>query len=122
MTITLLLFPRHTGFGHFIFSSYPRFGQKSPENQIIKNSGLNIRYDPGALSRFSLSIETSTSSYILSEKHIYSRKKSLATPDCFTPYLVNVESKECCCICLETAFISEEFCVKSLAAFAAAGE
>ena len=37
-TITLLLFPRHTGFGHFIFIfisfSYPRFGKKSPENQI----------------------------------------------------------------------------------------
>ena len=35
---SLLLFPRHTGFGHFICifisSSYPRFGKKSPENQI----------------------------------------------------------------------------------------
>ena len=37
------------------------------------------------------------------------RKKSLATPDCFDPYLVNVATKEYCSICLKTAFISEEF-------------
>ena len=35
------------------------------------------------------------------------------TPDCFfLPYLVNVESMESCSVCLETTFISEEFCMK----------
>ena len=38
LTITLLLFPQDTGFGHFIFisSSNPRSCGKSPENQLIK--------------------------------------------------------------------------------------
>ena len=37
MTITFLLFPRQTSFGHLIFisSSCPRSGQESSENQII---------------------------------------------------------------------------------------
>ena len=43
-----------------------------------------------------------------------SEKKSLATPDCFAPYLVNVATKEYCFICLETVFIAEEFYVKML--------
>ena len=38
--------------------------------------------------------------------------KRLATPDCFTPYLVTVERKEYSSICLETAFISEELYMK----------
>ena len=45
---------------------------------------------------------------------LYNRK-SLATPDCFAPYLVNVTTKEYCShgsICLETTFISEEFGMK----------
>ena len=37
--------------------------------------------------------------------------KSLATPDHFPPYGVNVESMEYCSVYLETAFISEEFCM-----------
>ena len=46
--------------------------------------------------------------YILSET-------SLATPDCSALYyLVNVETMEYCSICLETAFITEEFCVNVL--------
>ena len=40
---------------------------------------------------------------------IIQSEKSLATPDCFAPYLVNVVTKEYCSICLETAFLSEEF-------------
>ena len=40
---------------------------------------------------------------------LYNRKKSLATLDCFAPYLVNVAIKGYCSICLETAFISKEF-------------
>ena len=36
------------------------------------------------------------------------------TPDCFAPYLVNIGTKEYCSICLETAFISEEFGMKIL--------
>ena len=46
LTVTSLSFPQHTDFGQFIFisSSYPRFGQKSPENQIIKNSGPVVKY------------------------------------------------------------------------------
>ena len=35
-------------------------------------------------------------------------------PDCFAPHLVNVATKEYCSTCLETAFISEEFCLKIL--------
>ena len=50
------------------------------------------------------------------------RKKSLATLNCFDPYLVNVATKEYCSICLETAFISEEFVMKILMDFAAAEE
>ena len=45
---------------------------------------------------------------------LYNRK-SLATPGCFTLYLVNVTTKEYCShgsICLETVFISEEFGMK----------
>ena len=53
---------------------------------------------------------------------LYYRKKSLATPDCFAPYLVNVATQEYCCICLETGLISEEFCVKILVVVAAAEE
>ena len=53
---------------------------------------------------------------------LYNRKKSLATPDCFAPYLVNVATKEYCSICLETAFISEEFGTKILMVVAAAEE
>ena len=40
------------------------------------------------------------------------RKKRLATPDCFSPYLVNIASMESCSVCLETALTSEEFCMK----------
>ena len=50
------------------------------------------------------------------------RKKSLATPDCFTTYSVNVESMESCSICLETTFISEEFCMKMCVLVATAEE
>ena len=46
--------------------------------------------------------------YILSEK-------SFATPDCFA-------TKEYCSICLETAYISDEICVKMLVVVAAAEE
>ena len=45
---------------------------------------------------------------------LYNRK-SLATPDCFAPYLVNVTTKEYCShgsIHLETAFISDELGMK----------
>ena len=50
------------------------------------------------------------------------RKKSLATPNCFDPYLVNVATKEYCSICLETAFISDEFGMKILMVVAAGEE
>ena len=50
---------------------------------------------------------------------LYNRIKSLATPDCFVPYLVNVATKEYCSICLETAFISEECGMKILVVAAA---
>ena len=53
---------------------------------------------------------------------LYNRKKSLATPDCFAPYLVNVATKEYCSICMETAFISEEFGTKILMVVSAAEE
>ena len=53
---------------------------------------------------------------------LYNRKKSLATPDCFAPYLVNVATKEYCSIYLETAFISEESGTKILMVVAAAEE
>ena len=53
---------------------------------------------------------------------LYNRKKSLATPGCFAPYLVNVATKKNCSICLETAFISEEFGMKILMVVAAAEE
>ena len=45
---------------------------------------------------------------------IIQSEKSLATLDCFGPYLVNVAIKEYCSICLETAFISKEFGMKIL--------
>ena len=48
-------------------------------------------------------------SFYFTITELYNRKKSLATPDCFAPYLVNVATKEYCSICLETAFITEEF-------------
>ena len=48
--------------------------------------------------------------------------KNLATPYCFAPYLINVERKEYWSICLETAFIAEEFCIEILAVVAAAEE
>ena len=48
------------------------------------------------------------------------RKKSLATPDRFDPYLVNVATKEYCSISLETAF--KEFGMKILMVVAAAEE
>ena len=46
------------------------------------------------------------------------------TLDCFAPcmYLVNVANKEYCSICLETAFISEELCMKILLMVVAAEE
>ena len=44
--------------------------------------------------------------------------KSLATLDCFAPYLVN----EYCSICLEMAFIYEEFGTKILMVVAAVEE
>ena len=47
-------------------------------------------------------------------------EKSLATLDCFGPYLVNVATKEYCSICLETVFISKEFGMKLLMVVAAA--
>ena len=53
---------------------------------------------------------------------LYTRKKSLATPDCFDPYLVNVATKEYCSICLETAFISEKFGMKIVMVAATAEE
>ena len=53
---------------------------------------------------------------------IIQSEKSLATPDCFDPYLVNVATKEFCSICFETAFISEEFARKILMVVAAAEE
>ena len=53
---------------------------------------------------------------------IIQSEKSLATPDCFATYLVNVATKEYCSICLETAFISEEFSMKILMVVAAAEE
>ena len=48
--------------------------------------------------------ESSLFAYVLSEK-------SLATPDCFAPYLENVATKAYFYKCLETGFIFEEFCV-----------
>ena len=53
---------------------------------------------------------------------IIQSEESLATPNCFDPYLVNVETKEYCSICLETAFISEEFGMNILMVVAAAEE
>ena len=53
-------------------------------------------------------------------RQVYYQKKSLATLDCFAPYLINVATKEYCSICLETGFISEEFCLKILVLDAAA--
>ena len=53
---------------------------------------------------------------------IIQSEKSLATPDCFAPYLVNVTIKEYCSICLETAFLSEEFGMKILMMVTAAEE
>ena len=47
-------------------------------------------------------------------------EKNLVTQDCFAPYLVNIATKEYCSVCLETAFISEEFGMKILMVFAAA--
>ena len=38
----------------------------------------------------------------------------ILTPDCFAPYLANVATTEYCSICLETAFIAEEFGTKIL--------
>ena len=51
---------------------------------------------------------------------VYYRKKNLTTPYCLTHYLVTVESREPCCICLETAFIFEEFCMDIFLIVAAA--
>ena len=53
---------------------------------------------------------------------LYNSKKSLTTPDYFAPYLVNVATKEYYSICLETAFISEEFGMKILMVVTAAEE
>ena len=53
--------------------------------------------------------------YILSEK-------SIATPNCFDLYLVDVATKEYCPICSETAFISEELRVKIFVVVATAEE
>ena len=47
------------------------------------------------------------------------KEYTIAIPDCFTPYLVNVLSMESCCICLETAFISKKFCIVVMVAAAA---
>ena len=52
--------------------------------------------------------------------YMYANGKSLATPDCFAPYLVNVTTNEYCSIYLETAFISEELCMNILVVIAAA--
>ena len=40
------------------------------------------------------------------------RKTNIAIPDCFIPYLINVERMTYCSIRLETTFISEELCMK----------
>ena len=53
---------------------------------------------------------------------IIQSEKSLATPGCFAPYLINVATKEYCSACLETAFLSEEFGMKILMVVAAAEE
>ena len=66
------------------------------------------------------------SRYVIEESNynnwIIQSEKSLATPDCFDPYFVHVATKEYCSICLETAFISEEFGLKILMVVAAAEE
>ena len=50
-------------------------------------------------------------------------EKSLVTPDCFVPPLVNVATKEySIALCLETAFIIEELCIQFLVVVAAAEE
>ena len=49
-------------------------------------------------------------------------EKSLATPDYFVPYLINVTTTEYCLICLKTAFIAKELCVKMLVVIGAAEE
>ena len=60
------------------------------------------------------------SRYVSEESYYNNWIESLATPDCFAPYLVNVATKEYCSMCLETAFISEEFGRKFLMMVAAA--
>ena len=59
---------------------------------------------------------------VITITELYNRKKSLAPPDCFAPKLVNFATKEYCCICLDTAFISEEFGMKILMVVAAVEE
>ena len=54
--------------------------------------------------------------------HIILSEESLATLDCFAPYLVNVAAQEYSSVCLETGFLFEEFCVKMLVVVAAAEE
>ena len=61
-------------------------------------------------------------SYFSEESNYNNWIKSLATPDCFAPYLVNIATKEYCSICLETAFISEEFDIIFLMVVVAAEE
>ena len=51
--------------------------------------------------------------------YMFYRKKSIATPDCFAPNLVNVATMEQCSICLKTGFLSKEFCMKILVVVAA---
>ena len=58
----------------------------------------------------------------ISVRSLITINKSLATKDCSAPYLVNIATKEYCSICLETAFISEEFGIKFLMVVAAAEE
>ena len=48
--------------------------------------------------------------------HYTLSEKSLATLDCFSHYLVNVERLDVCSKYLETTFISEEFGIKSVVA------
>ena len=71
-------------------------------------------------------VKREVGSYVSEESNynnwIIQSEKSLATPDCFDLYLVNVATKEYCSICLETAFISEEFGMKIVMVVAAAGE
>ena len=62
---------------------------------------------------------------LITMTELSNRKKSLATPDCFDLYLVHVNvatTNEYCSICLETAFIAEEFGMKILMVVAAAEE